>query len=87
VRRYGSDAPMVYLILALHEIAHLFEAPDVTRRRDLGRALGAHCKLTDCALGQVNVEGRPDALEATRSILKRYQKTGSYFSTSAQSIL
>lgn len=79
VRRYGSDAPMVYLILALHENAHLFWAPDSSRRRDLDYVLGAHCKLTDCALGQVNVVGRPDALTATRSISKRYKKTGSYF--------
>ena len=79
VRRYESDAPLVYLILALHENAHLFRAPDATRRGDLDYALGAHCKLIDCALGQVNVEGRPDALTATRSILKRHRRTDDYF--------
>lgn len=76
---YGPDASLAYLILALHESAHLFGAPDATKRRDLDYALGAHCKLIDCALGQVNVEGRPDALAAGRKILRRYQKAGDYF--------
>lgn len=79
VKQYESDAPLVYLILALHENAHLFWAPDATRRKDLHYALGAHCKLVDCALGQVNVGGRPDALEAGREILRRHEATGDYF--------
>ncbi len=76
---YGSSATLVYLILALHENAHLFGAPDATRRKALHYALGAHCKLVDCALGQVNVDGRPNALTATRSILERHRRTGDYF--------
>lgn len=79
VKWYGPNAPLVYLILALHEDAHLVRAPDATRRRYLDYTLGAHCKLTDCTLGQVNVEGRPDALTAARNILRRYENTSNYF--------
>ena len=77
--RYGSDALSVYLVLALHENAHLFRAPDETRGRDLDYCLGAHCRLTDCALGQMNVRGRPNALAATKRVLERHQRTVNWF--------
>jgi hypothetical protein len=77
--KYGSDASLVYLTLALHESAHLFKAPDAARRRDLDNALGPHCNLKDCALCQVNVGRRPNALEAARRVLERHQRTGSWF--------
>lgn len=78
---YGAMASSVYLVLALHENAHLFGAPDVTRGRDLeARAgLGEHCELKDCALGQVDVDGRPKALEATKNITERHRRTGNWF--------
>lgn len=79
LERYKSDASVVYMVISLHENAHLFKAPDEIRRKDLNHNLGAHCKLTDCALGQVNLGERPDVLTSTRSVLKRYQRTNSYF--------
>ncbi|MHA1954596.1 MAG: hypothetical protein ACW96U_11700 [Candidatus Heimdallarchaeaceae archaeon] len=78
-RYYGRNAPQVYFTLSLHEDAHLFGAPDENRRNDLEHILGWHCKLEDCTMGQVNVQGRPDALQATRNILRRYERTGNYF--------
>ncbi len=79
VKYYGQNAPLVYFILAMHEGAHLFGAPDETKRGDIDYTFGPHCRLADCTLGQVNVKGRPDALTAARNILNRYKNTGSYF--------
>jgi hypothetical protein len=79
--RYGDMATSVFQITALHENAHLFGAPNEARGRDLEEQadLGKHCRLEDCALGQIDVDGRPGALEATRSVFERHQRTGNWF--------
>ena len=79
---YGGNAPAVFMVNSVHELAHLFGAPARSRLGDringVEECIGLHCRRTDCALGKANWPGRPDALEAAELVFARVERGGGF---------
>ena len=67
MKSYGKNWELPFLLITYHEIGHLFGAPR-SNRTDLEDLIGKHCKNRNCAMEQVNVNGKLDALEKVKYV-------------------
>lgn len=67
MKSYEKNWELPFLLITYHEIGHLFGAPR-SNRTDLEDLIGKHCKNRNCAMEQVNVNGKLDALEKVKYV-------------------
>lgn len=64
---YRKNWELPFLLITYHEIGHLFGAPR-SNRTDLEDLIGKHCRNRNCAMEQVNVNGKLDPLEKIKYV-------------------